>query len=302
MAIENKVDGEKRILTPNNIASAFDVMKQKNHIPIAENSALKVKDSHFVFFFGKPQMGKSAILASMLYYLNARAGTIRPKVNSPNSREAEVLLFDMLDNIKKGILPARTEIDKVIEIDLVFEPNNKSKKVKPINLTFLEMSGENLKEVRRGGTFIKSIDEFLTANIPLTFVMVTDFENADEDDSLMISFLNYLEKQPRKFKQVNAILVIAKWDKSGDSSAPHAEYLNKFIAEHMPMTNNQIDNYELTKTYYTLGTFTSQPNSDETLVQLNLTSAKTLTDWLYESVTGVSLNYEGTFWERLRGK
>lgn len=301
--MENNTNKEKRILTPSdNIPSSTFKGGGNDFIPIADNTSLDTKDSNFVFFFGKPQIGKSVILASMLYQMNARAGTIRPKVNSPNSKEAKVLLFDMLDNIKKGILPNRSEVDKVIELDLVFEPNNKSKKVKPINLTFLEMSGENLKEVRRGGTLIKSIDEFLNASIPLTFILVTDVENADDDDALMISFLQYLEEKSRKYKQVNAILIIAKWDKTGDTNAPHADYLNDFIRSHMPMTNNQVDNYELFKTYYTVGQFTIDEDGEEKLSQLNLTTAKILTEWLYESVAGISLNYEGTFWERLFGK
>lgn len=300
--MENK-SNKKRILTASeSVPSSTFKGGGNDYISIADNTSLDKKDSNFVFFFGKPQIGKSVILASMLYQMNARAGTIRPKVNAPNSKEAKVLLFDMLDNIKRGILPTRTEMGKVIEIDLVFEPNNKSKKVKPVNITFLEISGEDLKEVRRGGELAKNIDEFLNANIPLTFILVTDVENADDDDALMISFLQYLEEKSRKYKQVNAILVIAKWDKSGDSNPPHSDYLNEFIKTHMPMTSNQVDNYELFKTYYTVGQFTTDESGVEKLTQLNLSTAKILTEWLYESVSGVSLNYEGTFWERLFGK
>jgi len=299
----NKEKKEKNILTPNeNIPLSTFKGGSDSYIPIVDDSALETKDSNFVFIFGKPHIGKSVILASMLYYMNARAGTIRPKVNSPNSKEAKVLLFDMLDNICKGILPKRSTIDKVVEIDLVFEPNNKSKKVKPINLTFLEMSGENLQEVRRGGSLIKNIDEFLNASISLTFILVTDFENAKKDDALMIAFLQYLEEKSRKYKKVNAILVISKWDLSGDANAPHADHLNKFIRDHMPMTNNQVDSYELFKTYYTVGQFVANKDGSEKLKELDLISAKTLTNWLYECVAGIPMDYEGTFWERLFGK
>lgn len=299
--MENKNNTEKKILTP--IDSSSPLKRNDGFIPIsADNNSIDNKDSNYVFFFGKPQIGKSVILASLLYQMNAYLGTIRPKMDTPNSQQAKVLLFDMLDNLKRGILPTRTAINTVTEIDLIFEPNNKSKKVTPINLTFLEMSGENLKEVRRGGTLIDSIDVFLQANIPITFILVTDFKNADDDDALMVSFLHYLEEKSRKFKQVNAILVIAKWDISGKSNAPHEDYLNSFIRDRMPMTNGQIDNYEFFKTYYSIGEFIIDEEGKEKLAQLNLTSAKILSEWLYESITGISINYEGTFWERLFGK
>src|SRR5690606_39089770 len=109
-------------------------------VPIAKatNSDIKNKDSNFVFFFGTAPSGKSVILATMLYYMRSRAGVIRPKIGTPNTIEAEAMLYDYFENISKGILPDGTVRDKVTRLDLVFEPNNKSKKVPPINLTFLE--------------------------------------------------------------------------------------------------------------------------------------------------------------------
>ena len=101
-------------------------------VPISKgnSSELKNKESNFVFFFGTASSGKSVILATMLYYLRSQAGVIRPKIGTPNTAEAEVLLYDFFDNISKGILPDSTVKDKVTRLDLVFEPNNKSKKIK----------------------------------------------------------------------------------------------------------------------------------------------------------------------------
>jgi hypothetical protein len=41
---------------------------------------------------------------------------------------------------------------------------------------------------------------------------------------------------------------------------------------------------------------------DDRLDQLNLDTAKILTEWLYQSITGVDINYEGTLGERLFGR
>lgn len=300
---QNKNNPEKKVLTPTNVIPNTSNNTSKNEfVPIADSSSIAAKDSNFVFFFGNASTGKSVILASMLYHMNAIAGTIRPKHSTPNTREAEVLLFDLLDEIKRGKLPSRTTKDVVTRIDLIFEPNNKSKKVKPIDLTFLEMAGDNHVEVRRGGTYHRSIEEYLNADIPLNFILVTDYDNASDDDSLMFSFLNELERKGRNFKSVNAILVVAKWDKSGSMGVSSTDQLDDFISERMPMTNQRINNYSLYKTFYTVGNVVSNDDGDERLNQLSLSTAKVLTDWLYQSIAGIDLNYEGTFWERLFGK
>lgn len=299
----DKNNPKRKILTPTSATmSPVSSSNGNGSIPLAGSNSLAEKDSNYIFFFGKPSIGKSVILASMLYHMNAQAGSIRPKHSTPNTKDAEVLLFDLLHNIKKGILPKRSTVDAVTRIDLVFEPNNTSKKVKPVNLTFLEMSGENLQQVRRGGSFHRSIDEYLNADIPLNFLLVTDYENADEDDSLMFSFLNELEKKNRRYKNANAILIIAKWDKSGSMRIPSPEALDDFILDHMPMTNNQINNYCLYKTYYTVGEVETTDDGEQRLVQLNLATAKMLTEWLYQNITGVDMNHPGNFWQGLFSK
>lgn len=294
---------EKKILTPIAPVQETSTYAITNEfVAISDSSSLSSKDSNFVFFFGNASTGKSVILASMLYHMNARVGAIRPKRNSPNTKEAEVLLFDFLDNIRKGILPARTTVNQVTRLDMVFEPNNKSKKVKPIDLTFLEMAGEDHMKIRRGGTFHRSIEEYLNSDIPLNFILVTDYNTAKEDDSLMFSFFNELERKGRNFKSVNAILVIAKWDKSGAMGVSSEEHLADYIQRNMPMTNQKMDTYGLSKTFYTVGSVEKNENGEDRLQELNLSTAKVLTNWLYESITNVSLDYEGTFWERLFGK
>lgn len=267
-------------------------------VPISKgNSAeIKNKDSNFVFFFGTASSGKSVILATMLYYLRSQAGVIRPKIGTPNTAEAEILLYDFFDNISKGILPEGTVKDKVTRLDLVFEPNNKSKKITPINLTFLETSGENHNDIKRGGNYHSSIETYLTANLPLTFIIVSSYENAHKDDILINTFLNKLEKYEKSLKSINIILVISKWDKSGSTNIEAAE-LENYIHARLPMTSTAIDTYGLAKTFYTIGEINEETNK---ITLLDLDRAQKLSEWLYESIVGYSLDYEGTFFERIK--
>jgi GTP-binding protein EngB required for normal cell division len=274
----------------------------RGFVPIAQTTtnSIKEKDSNFVFFFGTAESGKSVILSSMLFYLSSQAGALRPKLSTPNTKEAEVLLYDFLENLRKGILPSRTTRDQVTRLDLVFEPNNRSKKVKPVNLTFLETSGENHNEIRRGGHYHNSIEEYLSANIPLSFILVTSYETAHNDDVLMFTFLNELERKGKSLKSVDAILVISKWDKSGSFGVSNAEQLENFIRERLPMTSQRLDTYGLNKTYYTIGNLEKNSTGEERLTSLNLQTAQVLSEWLYRSITGYDINYEGTFWERIK--
>ncbi len=291
-------DGE---LKPLSIENTPSNQNNDDFVPISKgpNNEIKNKDSNFVFFFGVSASGKSVILSSILYYLSSQAGVLSPKSGTPNSREAQALLEDFFENISKGILPNRTTRDRVTRIDLKFEPSNKSKKVPPINLTFLETAGANHLDITRGNQYHNSIDSYLNAKIPLNIIIVTSYDSAHKEDSLINVFLNRLVEKGIEPKYVNIILVISKWDLSGKGSVASEDELESFIAERLPMTNNRINTYEFSKTYFTIGKIESNGNT-ERITNLNLDSAEIISKWLYESITGYPLDYEGTFWERIK--
>ncbi len=259
---------------------------------------IKNKNSNYVFFFGTVQSGKSVILSTLLYTLRTKFGVIRPQKSTPNSREAMILLSDFFENIRKGILPNRTVRDQVTRMDFVFEPNNKSKKVVPINLTFLESAGENHNEIGRGGNYHGSIAQYLKADIPITFILVTGYDSAHNEDTLLNEFLYLLESEGKNLRNINLVLVISKWDKSGNQT-PSSEDLDYFVKERLPMTYQFLETNGLAKTYYTIGQLENANGSDK-IVSLNLDSAEILSKWLYKSISGVSLDYEGSIWEQLK--
>ncbi|HEX7869698.1 MAG TPA: hypothetical protein VF455_06245 [Chryseobacterium sp.] len=270
-------------------------------VPTSNGSTTTVqnKDSNFVFFYGTSASGKSVILSAILYYLNSFAGVLRPKLGSPNSREAHVLLADFFENIKKGILPNRSTRDQVTRLDFVFDPNNKSKKVPPISLSFLETNGENHNEISRGGKYHDSIEAYLNSDIPLNFIIVTSYDRAHHEDAKIVEFLDYLERKGKNLKNVNILLVISKWDKSGNLGVDNEQHLENFIGERLSMTNNRIDTYNLSKTYFTIGNVQNQGGMEK-ITLLNLESAEVISKWLYNNIVGYDLDYEGTFWEKIK--
>ena len=77
------------------------------------------------------------------------------------------------------------------------------------------------------------------------------------------------------------------------------EELESFINERLSMTSQRIDTYGLTKTYYTIGNI-HNVDGEERISLLSLSTAEVLSKWLYESIVGYPLDFEGTFWERIK--
>lgn len=260
------------------------------------------KNTNYVFFFGTSESGKSVILSTMLYHISTKEGVLRPNRNARNNQEAKLLLENFRSNIRKGILPNRTTRGNVTKLNFTFEPNNQSEKVKPINLTFLEAAGGDLSAIRGGGRYADHIDKYLKADIPITFIIVTSYDNAHNEDTIINQFLEEIEYYGKDPKLLNIILVISKWDKSGRIEprvGTDRHELEDFIDERLPMTSQYLDTFDFTRTYYTVGNINNEGGAEK-IGSLNLKSAKNLSHWLYESIVGYPLDYEGTLWERIK--
>ncbi len=287
---------EKQFVIPPDKLKASEEQKQpsvftdKARVPIVSSAGHE--DTNYVFSFGQAQSGKSVILASLFYYMSAFGGLLKPRPSRLNSGEAELLFREMLENLSKGILPNRTTVETVTNLNFEFIPNTKSKKVKPIKLTFLEMSGEDLAKVRHNELLYREIEDYLTSKIPITFFLVTPYDEMHANDMLIFSFLRKLESEARGFTRVNAILLITKWDKSGHVKPSSVDEFDQIIRERMPLTNGQLDAYELSKTYYTIGEISKDANNKDKLHGLNLKTAQLLTEWLYKSITGVDIHHK----------
>jgi hypothetical protein len=79
----------------------------------------------------------------------------------------------------------------------------------------------------------------------------------------------------------------------------NAEELDNFIQNNLRRTCQRIDANELSKTFYTIGNI-ERKDGKQKITLLNLDTAGVLSNWLYESIVGYPLDYEGTFWERIK--
>lgn len=299
--VDNSVERVDRSGNDSYNTPILNIPEDNAFIPVDSVAGMEEinKNTHYIFFFGTAGVGKSVISSTMLYYLGTKEGVLRPNKEVANDREARVLKSNFFDNLRKGILPERSSRDKVINLNFTFEPDNRSEKVPSVNLTFLEISGEDLREIKGGGRFPEHIDRYLRAKISLSFIIVTSYEEAHREDGLINEFLDELETYDINSKTANIILVISKWDKSGLMRPKNEDELDRFIDKRLPMTSQRMDVNEFGKTYYTVGKVVV--NGYEGKVdKLSLESAKNISHWLYESIVGERLDYEGTLWERIK--
>ncbi len=302
------------------LSSKMDSDKLQPNIPLVKGTKSDIinANSNFVFFFGLPQTGKTVILSALLYYLRTSVGALEPKMGTENERDAKVLLHDITEKIKKGVMPERTPTTQLTRLDFEFRPNNKSKKVIPIDLTFLEISGEKYLDISQEegfrNEFDKNIAVFFRPDIKLNIIIVTSFDTAERDDTVIKEFFDELKNRGINLQSINAVLVISKWDKSktiGLKRKVLKKHLADFIKNKLPMASTHLDTYGVQKTYFTIGTVitkkievTRQGKKEEKLVdcieEFNTASAKSLSNWLYKSIVGFPFDYPGTLLERLK--
>ncbi len=275
---------------------------------------LQRRDTNYIFLFGQPASGKSYITASIIYYLQT-SGLGSLHISDTNSTESELIIQDMYESFHTGrfINRTNTAIAAPYEIDLVFRPNDNT--LPEMKLTFLEMSGENLKsvQVKKGdansGRLPDDIDEFLMCpDINLIFFLVADHINAMKDSISIHRFLNYAYNKDPRFDKSNYLLAVTKWD---TYTGKHKDNVEHFTKENMPQVHNYLKNNDVLNAimHYSIGSVVSRNVNGavtEQITNLDISRAEALTDWLYQTITKQSLKPipppppKPTLWDKIR--
>jgi GTPase SAR1 family protein len=234
----------------------------------------KKKNTNYIFTFGNVGAGKSTLMAALVKFLSLKAIL---HINDSNT-EGTNLLFDWIDKLDDNQFPERTRKGEIIEIDLGLEFSDNS--VPSLQLTFLEMAGEDLNKVdikdSKTGTFEQNFTEYIKQS--KAFIIVTDIDRAKKDDRLIMQFLNHLSNRGADMSLVG--LVIAKWDMyKGDKDK------KGFVSENMPMTLNWLfsDTIEQAQVFtFSIGKV--QNSNSNTIETLNLGDTKQIAEWIYSTL------------------
>lgn len=286
---------------------APETFEAESRTRLQDIEELEKKDTHYVFLFGNPGTGKSYITASLIYYMKTgKLGTLR--VANTNSRDSEELIQDMYDNFQAGRFIDRTDVTrkKPFEIDLIFTPKDKA--LPKMKITFLEISGEHLKQVQvekknlDSGKLPDDLDTFFMAKIKMLFILVAQHDRAQRDSLTIDAFLDYVLNKDENFEKSNYLLAISKWD---TYKGQFKNNIEKFTADKLPNIHNRLITPKVNNaiSHYTIGRIMQETKNGVTtdhLIGKDITRAEVITNWLYKTITGKSLIPEPTAWEKLR--
>lgn len=267
--------------------------------------------SNFVFFFGKPSGGKSAVLSAVLYHLRKDPDGTMNMVSTFDNGEGAKLEGEIQELMNKGRFIDRTKVGSLTYLTLNYMPKKFDPNPYPkLNTTFLEMSGENLKEVSVGksGRFPSNIDIFFRIpNLPMLFIVVIPWDYKlrmrDEvdkinDDSLVARFFDYVKDKNPMLGNARVMLLISKWD-----SNPHKETygLLEFVEQNLPETYAQIKNSKNIVDVFSVGNIGEADNKPY-IYSHNKHYPKHLWRQIYMTFTNCDLEklpeVKRTFWQR----
>jgi hypothetical protein len=204
--------------------------------------------TNFVFFFGKPASGKSAILSTLLYHLqcnftndigfsaikNKIEGTCMLKTDS--SKQLSALIYQYLS--KRRFVP-QTKGGFVGQIRMEYQPLNPDYTNLPgIDVTFLEMAGENFSDIentpdKTAKLPLKVDVYFKVPKISMLFVLITKHSKAKQEDKKMNDFIEHIHsKNPALLSRSRIFLFIGEWDTYDAKNETPLE----FVEKNMPKT------------------------------------------------------------------
>ncbi|MEM7375017.1 MAG: hypothetical protein AAF587_40865 [Bacteroidota bacterium] len=178
------------------------------HAPRTEEEIL-AKNTNYVFIFGYTGSGKSTVLTAINMYMRQHYRVI---LNQSENQEGIRLIHQMMRDIEQGFFPQATSIGQITEYDTAFRINGED-----VNLTFLEMAGEDLKkvDVDTGEEGLPdSVKAYLNCpGISISFLIVADYERVIQrtEDKLILQFLSYLYNENIDLSRVGVIL--SKFDR-----------------------------------------------------------------------------------------
>ena len=258
---------------------------------------LRVLQTNFLFLFGDSQSGKSAICASLIYYMMTHPDIGKFTDRVQHSDSGPDFIRRAIGKISQKRFLERTPGETVTLAGGRFEPTDKRFPSTPI--TFREMAGEELRNlVAPTGvqSFPQHIDVFLNEkDLNLLFVLVIRHSTVShEKDLMLVDFIDYLRRKDARFVTSNILLLISQWDTySGDMTT------EEFVKTFLPLTYAALSHRDSAITTYSVGEV-SVVDGEPYISKLDSESPARLIRWIYKSVTGDDLMRPSMFARFLR--
>jgi hypothetical protein len=280
-------------------------MSSDGGAPSAREAVIKLieasYDKHFVFMFGSPASGKTAVLGSLIQAMQRpeAKGTLFVHGTTEDNyfKDGLALWNHIREAFEERRFPKRTLHGRTIQVLLQYRPPYE---LPTLNLVFLEMAGEDLREVRITGQGDRDlpfhVGQFLRIpKLKLVFLLVTPWSDAAKDDATVDDFLSYVNSVASHLTENRFILLITKWDtKTGATPSD----IDTFLRQAMPKTYNKLAHKRNVIQPFSIGTVVQMPPEagGDIISSFDYKASQRLFARLYERCTGLSLR---SFWEKV---
>ena len=288
-----------------------------------ENVDLSKRTGNYILSVGLPESGKTVLQSFMTFYMDT-AGTLTSSLDNGEedgsiNHRAQAIRTDWLESWKLGQFPKATEVgeDKIREIRLNVS-NNENKKQK-FNLSFLEVSGEDFKNVVPTRDNIPKLFDRLSGylqnkKIKLNLVFVLTPQNArrPEDpssDALFINFLDFIRNEIKvNDKDFSLILVLpntkeifgaSDWEKARKDKRFYERIMKDYIFKNFPATYKTYDRW--TKRKRAIMSFYIGDVEVGQLIKPDFSDVKSFIHLNYKMFTGDELRAGGLLRKLLPG-
>ena len=301
----------------------FDDTILKDHLASVN---IGERTGNYLISVGLPRSGKT-VLQSFTTYSMSVAGNLsaKPDIAEENegiNHQAQQLRTSWLDEWKVGQFPKGTPLreNEIREIRLKIE--NLQNNSQRFNFSFLEISGEDFKDVVptaiNAPTLFNRIKAFLTNDkirLNIAFVLKTDEKLGEAtNDALFTNFIEFIEVQLKLdlTQKVGLILVVPNpklvfgetdWQRMRSTQSSDRNFYNKrvrdYIYKNFPATYTIFDRWNTKKRAITI--FHIGDETEGRLENEDFRDARSFINLNYNFFTGKNLEPKNSFWKRIFG-
>lgn len=259
--------------------------KKARKVSKKEHTSLQAKNSNFIFVFGYTGSGKTTVLAAIDLYIRRKyAKTVNPTGN----KEGINHINKIVRNITFGEFPNATTAGTIVEYDVALTHPQTGETV---NLTFIEMAGEDLRRINTDdedagvGDLRTEIKKYLTCpDISMSFLLIADYKERVEslrEDDLFMNFFGYLRNMEVPLENVGVI--VSKFDKEQTGRL----FLNEVVEDYLPQTKRFMENKSIVDNAkifpFSIGTVEQEEGDEPRISAIDLRDTDAIVNWLFNS-------------------
>lgn len=201
-------------------------------------------DKHFVFLFGTPASGKTTVLGSIIQSMQRKGVEGKFFVHGSGDgyfANGLALWNSIRENFGEKRFPPRSAIGSTIQLHAEYVPLGTPPGKEGLQFIFLEMSGEDLRQVKITQNGTRSlpihINNFLKVpDLKLSFLITTKWSDAKKDDNAIDDFLSFIQQTAPHLHANRFLLLVTQWDAKRNKD----EQIDTFVQREMPQTYSKL--------------------------------------------------------------